>query len=140
MAGFLAESAECPDDAAGVLKSFWSAWRGRCRTALLQRSAWGRTARRVGWRVEIEAGASRSLRPAAGGGDAEAADADAAGEASAVMEITTAARAAPGQRAGEGAAGRRAVLFRADRAALVELEAALAAAEEAAARVGGASG
>lgn len=67
-----------------------------------------------------------------GSGDAGG-DEEEAGEAVAVLELTAGGRLAPGQRPGEGAASDKALLFRAGRAGLEKLEAALAAAEAAAA-------
>lgn len=138
----MAEEAACSEETAEALQAFWEANRMRCRTALVQRAAWGQTPLRVAWRVEIEAGASQSLRRQAGeasgasGGDA-AADAggegEGEGEATASVEITLAGRAAPGHRAGEGAQSRGALSFKANRDALVMLRDRLVEAEAAAA-------
>ncbi|KAA0170601.1 hypothetical protein FNF28_01363 [Cafeteria roenbergensis] len=140
LAAFVSEEAECSAETAEALRAFWEANRTRCRTALVQRAAWGETPLRVAWRVEIEAGASQSLRKqasdasdAAGSDAAADAGGEAEGEATASVEITLAGRAAPGQRAGEGAQSRGALSFKASREALVMLRDRLAEAEAAAA-------
>lgn len=142
LASFVSEEAECSAATAEALRVFWDSNRLRCRTALVQRAAWGETPLRVAWRVEIEAGASQSLRKQAGeasdaaGGDAAAdagGDGEGEGEATASVEITLAGRAAPGQRAGEGAQARGALSFKASRDALVMLRDRLAEAEASAA-------
>ena len=52
-----------------------------------------------------------------------------------MVEITAAARSAPGQRAGERATETKGLFFRADRDALLRIQAALDEAEAAAARL-----
>jgi hypothetical protein len=121
----------CDTSHRSLFEGFWDATSLKIRTALVQRAAWADTARRIAWKVEVEAGRSVGSR--------KAPEEEAGAEPWVVMEWILGPRGLPGSKASDTSelADSSSVVFRCDREGLVRLDEALEAAERASLSIAG---